>query len=562
MVVLAWLVLGLGSRVTHSLAGQDPRGADTAATVIPAPAAHEASGAKRDTTTVRTVGSTEGHPIASVTVTPLNIYEPVPSGRFRSLYRLANRLHVRTRKQTIRNQLLFETGDRWSDASGEETERNLRVLDFVTPTRIEARRAGDSVHVAVVTNDLWTTSPEINFQGVEGKQYGSISLVERNLFGLGKSFAVSYREDPIGASRSVSYDDPNLFDSRAQFHFIASKGSETSTDQWKVELPFYAQDTPLSYGIEWNRASSIHRLYEASREVARFDRRFYQAEIWWGRGIRRGPTIWRFVGSLLDLDRQLGPTSAEPGAPVEFLGAKERLRLHRLAAEARWWRPHFIERTHVNRMGMIEDFDLGPSATIKLGFAPEFIGSTADEGYASLRLDGGLETGFGFGWVRSNVSSRLRRAPREILRQADVRWVSRLQDRHTFVVAVRGVAGKRMERDFQLAVGGLNGLRAYPPQTVAGTQVLRVNAEERLKILESYGQLFTLGAVVFGDAARAWGPGSGGGDWFFDAGAGVRIAMPQWSLRQVLRADVAWPIQPSRSGRREPVLSFGSSQAF
>jgi outer membrane protein assembly factor BamA len=68
--------------------------------------------------------------------------------------------------------------------------------------------------------------------------------------------------------------------------------------------------------------------------------------------------------------------------------------------------------------------------------------------------------------------------------------------------------------------------------------------------------------VAFGDAARAWGPGSAGAGWFVSAGVGLRLALPQWSPNQVLRFDLAWPVHPGVSGDRKPVLSFGSSQAF
>jgi len=35
-----------------------------------------------------------------------------------------------------------------------------------------------------------------------------------------------------------------------------------------------------------------------------------------------------------------------------------------------------------------------------------------------------------------------------------------------------------------------------------------------------------------------------------------------WGLRDVMRVDVAWPIQPTRDGGHAAVLTFGSSQAF
>jgi len=33
-------------------------------------------------------------------------------------------------------------------------------------------------------------------------------------------------------------------------------------------------------------------------------------------------------------------------------------------------------------------------------------------------------------------------------------------------------------------------------------------------------------------------------------------------LGRVLRFDLAWPVNPTRDAKRQPVVSFGSSQAF
>jgi hypothetical protein len=40
------------------------------------------------------------------------------------------------------------------------------------------------------------------------------------------------------------------------------------------------------------------------------------------------------------------------------------------------------------------------------------------------------------------------------------------------------------------------------------------------------------------------------------------MSLPRLAPSQVIRIDVAWPILPSRDGRRDPVVSFGSRLAF
>ena len=89
------------------------------------------------------------------------------------------------------------------------------------------------------------------------------------------------------------------------------------------------------------------------------------------------------------LDRHLGPTRLEPGAPPDFAGGDEDLQLRRVAGEARIWRPRFIVREDIDRMGRKEDFDVGNGAALKLGYSPEAFGSTANEGYARLDAETG-----------------------------------------------------------------------------------------------------------------------------------------------------------------------------
>lgn len=504
----------------------------------------------------------EGLPIARIEVRPLNIYDPIPPGRLAALYRLANRLHIRTRQRTLRGHLLFREGDPWSEAVARENERNLRALDFLYPSRIQAREEGDSVVVAVVTHDIWTTSPEFNLESADGNQYGSISFTERNVLGLGKSVSLEFRKDATGSSRSLSYDDPGVGGTRARFHFAAGDAAGGANGQVSLGVPFYALNTRTSYGASWYRNSFVSSLFQNGAEVASLDQRAEESEVHWGWGRKSDVTVQRLVASFTARDRRLGPSRFAPGAPPEFVGGEEALYQRRIALEGRLWRPQFVELTSVRRMVLTEDIDLGASLAFKLGYSPKFLGSTAEESYTRLAAQIGADQPYGFGWVSGSVESRIRHEPHELVQRVDARWYMGKSPWQRLVFGVQGIQGTRTSRDFQVVYGGLNGLRAYPVHAVAGTRGWRLNLEERRLIGENYWNIFTVGAVAFYDAARVWGPGSGGAGWFSAAGVGLRLALPQWSLSQVVRIDVAWPIDPTRDGQRRPVLTFGSSQAF
>ncbi len=506
----------------------------------------------------------EGRPVRRVQVITRDIWEPLPAGRFAPLYALMNTLHVRTRPITVRAEVLVRAGDSLRLAALEETARNLRTLDYLVPVRVQAEPAGDSADVVVETRDSWTTSPEVNLEGGGGRTYGTLAFTERNLLGLGTSVSVQFREDPTGSSRSVSLSDGNLFGTHLRGAVGGGSGEAGKTNFASLESPFYSLHTRYALGGSWSRTVSEAQLFADEQVVARFGRRVEVAEIHWGTGVvAPDGTVQRFVAALDWQDRRLEPTRLEPGAPPEFGGPLEDLRLRRVTGEIALWRPRWLQRSCVDRFDRVEDFDVGTRVAVKAGVSPRLLDSSADEGYVRLRWDAGLDAGgAGFGLLRSSWSARLRSGMRESLGDVRARWVVQPHRNHTTVVAALGQAGYRMPRDFQLELGGLSGLRAYAVHALHGTQAWRLNAEHRWIALRDCWQLVSFGGAAFVDAGRTWGPGSGGKGWHEDVGLGLRISLPHSALNQVARFDVAWPVGAERDGRGAPRLSFGSSQAF
>jgi hypothetical protein len=355
-----------------------------------------------------------------------------------------------------------------------------------------------------------------------------------------------------------------LFGSQLEGQFQAGTGTAGVSNAVVLRDPFRSLDDTRAWTVSWWRTSADQFLYKDGSVAARFPFRFEisQAEYSFGRRLPDG-LVRRFAFGVWQNDRRYGATVPEPGPPLGTPEGPEELKLRWATARVTFWRPDYIERRGIELFDPVEDFDVGSLVSMEGGMVLRALGSTADEGMARFRLQNGHETRrFGFGIARSLISTRVRGGPRETRGQWEGRWIQQPGRDVAVVVAAYGEAADRAPREVQSVVGGLNGLRAYPVQALAGSQVWRFNGETRWVAARNVWELASLGGAVFVDAARAWGRGGDRVPWHHDAGFGLRLSFPHASLHQVARFDVAFPLSPSRDGRREPVFSFGSSQAF
>ena len=508
-----------------------------------------------------------GRVVRRIDIDAQEIFDPVPPGRLHAFYAISNVLHVRTRAATVRAALVFRPGDPWRPDDGDESERKLREFDFLLPDSVIAvpvPGSPDSVDVQVTTHDNWTTSPEVTLEGGGDKLYGTIGLTERNLAGLGLALSAMHKEDPVGTSRFLSVSDASIAGSHWRAQFVAGSGDAGKVNSVDLRLPFWADHAPTAMGGSWKRNISLAHLFQQGVDVAQVPLDEEDAEVWWGAG-RQAPDgrVRRFVGRFRAFDHHLGESQLEPGAPPEFGGGEEEVRIRRVEGEFTHWRQHFVVRRGVDYMDRVEDYDLGFLAVGGAGLALTALGSGANEGWLLGRTGAGVDAGRGgFGLASAEVSSRLRSGPREILTKLRARWIYQPHPSRTLVVAILGEAGRRMPRDYQLSAGALSGLRGFHSNEVNGTQLYRGNAEFRWTATRNLLQLVTLGGAAFWDSARAYGPGSAGEGWHHGAGFGLRISLPRSAINAVARFDVAWPLAPHVDGRRGPTYSFGSGQAF
>ncbi len=91
-----------------------------------------------------------------------------------ALFRLANKLHFRTRRGVIQRMVLFKSGEPVSVHLIEETERLLRSNSYLYDVSIRPVAYHDGVvDIEVKTRDTWSLDPGREFQTFRGRQFNS-----------------------------------------------------------------------------------------------------------------------------------------------------------------------------------------------------------------------------------------------------------------------------------------------------------------------------------------------------------------------------------------------------
>src|SRR6202051_757883 len=140
-----------------------------------------------------------------------NIFDQSDPRETNGLFRLANRLHIRTKRSSIQAQLLFASGDKYRARKLAETERALRLLTYVYDARVvPVRYADGKVDVRVITKDVWTLSPGISFGRAGGTNSTNFNIQDSNFLGWGKALQLSHGSTVDSTSNTVRWRDPNV----------------------------------------------------------------------------------------------------------------------------------------------------------------------------------------------------------------------------------------------------------------------------------------------------------------------------------------------------------------
>jgi hypothetical protein len=503
-----------------------------------------------------------GPRIRRIIIETENVFQDAESS---FLARAADAIHGTTHEHVVRRELLFQEGDTLDPRKLLETERNLRALGFFRRVEIKATPVGEEeVDVLVRTRDAWTTELSGSLGRAGGQGHYGISLEEKNLFGLGKKVSFAAAQRPDRSTREALYSDPQFLGRRLALDLLYDSNSDGDRRHFSLESGFRSLDSPSGAVLSYDQGSRQTRLYSDGSELARFGMDTRSIELSGGR--RLTPAGDRPVARLFAGYRREETTFGSiDHAPDGFTLPADR-KFGFFFARLELSRPEYFVQHDVAFFLRDEDFDLGSTASLELGYSPSVFGAEQAVG-GTLGLTRGLRLPGGFLVASLNAATRARGGSFEnTLAEGQLLSVWRRDETsvNTLVGRLLLSVGSRLDREVQLEADGANGLRAYRLHAFAGDRRVIVNLEDRVRLTPELLHLIVLGAAVFVDAGYAWPPGVPVrlSDLRADAGVGLRVGLPRASRHALFRLDLAYALRPDLQGRRGWLVSFSSSQAF
>lgn len=407
-------------------------------------------------------------------------------------YRLANTLHISTKRQTIADQLLFHAGEIYDRHALDETARLLRDQRYLNEAkdpnlfgtwwRLSAAHAdlSDGIEDA-----LAITRP---FYSLDSRW--SLSVAGSDATTTQSRYALGHIVDQFGMQRQ-------LFD-------VGGGVSRGLIDGWT---------TRYLGGVRYESRDFSALPYPIHRDAG-------------------AAAIGADASTLIPEDRVL----AYPWLGIEVIEDEYRT------------------TRNLDQIGRTEDLYLGRSARFEAGYASTAFGSTQNAVMLDGSLHAGL--GFTEDQFLINTVGFTGRVERGALRNTVLdlgsRYYLRQSLRNVLFVSAALSFSSELDPEEQLLLGGDNGLRGYPLRYQAGTSRALFTLEERFYTNWQPLKLFNVGAAVFFDAGRTWGTdphiphineGAGGSmGWLKDVGVGLRLGSARSGLGNVLHIDLACPL--------------------
>ncbi|MDH4124560.1 MAG: hypothetical protein OEW64_03890 [Gammaproteobacteria bacterium] len=144
--------------------------------------------------------------IGEITLEKSDVFDLSNPEENNALYRLANRLHIITRDDVIKKQLLLQSGSAYSEGLVSESERTLHQNRYFYDAHIRpTHRADGTVDLTVVTRDVWSLGPDLSASRSGGENRSQIGLEEVNLLGRGQTVRFTHEEDEERRSNSLEF---------------------------------------------------------------------------------------------------------------------------------------------------------------------------------------------------------------------------------------------------------------------------------------------------------------------------------------------------------------------
>jgi hypothetical protein len=491
-----------------------------------------------------------GNPvIQNITIVRENVFSP-DDNPLGITYPIVRRLHVTTREWIIRQELLFQKGDTLDEELIQETERNLRRLNYLERARVSYEVNPDgNADVTIHTKDSWSLNIGVTLSRQENRTDYGLLLEEFNLFGYGKRLNASWNRRERGDTGEVTYTENRIFGSRWTISGTVNRGpAGTFHNALNIVRPFYSLDTKWSTVLRFNSEKFLRNENSDTEFPVKSNTQSF--------------TLSRAMGERFNkLFASMGFSHEDEFSELFNETVNE-------VSTALMFRSfQFDKAQRLDLFERIEDIELGNFLGVRVGRAGtpfaegrKFWRYSADQG-ARFSLAEGI-------YLFENLSyTETKESGNWINRITDVELKGYLQKLPAQTIALRVKGSRRNNLDPNEELVTLeesSGLRGYTSSdSITGERTLLFNLEDRifsnLKILT-----VAIGGVVFLD---------GGGGWEEDesidlssmeysTGLGFRFGLTKSASSRVARIDFAFPLDGRDFKFENIVVSFGTNQIF
>lgn len=492
----------------------------------------------------------QGAIVGDVFINAENVFDVDDPEENRALYRLANRLHIRTQPDVIRQQLLFKSGDRYSQRLLDESARILRSARYLYDASIQPIAFKDGkVDIAVTTRDVWTLNPGASFSRRGGKNTSGVELEELNLLGTGTDLSIARRSDVDRDSTLIEYKDRHLSNTWVSLQAAYASNSDGSLRSLDLQRPFYSLDTRWAAGVSVLDEERIESLYDLGKVVDEFGshRKLASASWGWSGGLANGWVRRWSAGATFDR-REFTDT---PGSgPTNVVPQDRKLVYPWIGFEL--VQDAFDTFDNHDQIGRTEDFYLGTRLGAQLGYADKAYGADRAALMFAARASHGSGTADGSTLLlSSSIQGRLESGElRGTVLDGTMRYYVKQSERRLFFATLGASAGRALDLDTQILLGGDNGLRGYPLRYQGGDARAVLTVEQRYFTNWYPFRLFRVGGAAFVDLGRTWGetpvstPSRG---LLKDVGIGLRFGNSRSGLGSIIHVDLAFPLDGDSS---------------
>ncbi|MBK7904552.1 MAG: hypothetical protein IPJ97_17725 [Proteobacteria bacterium] len=234
-----------------------------------------------------------GAKVGAIEIKVEDIFDPTKPGEDATLYRWANDLHMLTRDDAVRSQLLFKESEPVSQQKIAETERLLRGRRYlydawIEPTCYDA--AAQTVDLRVRVRDVWSLNPGFTFNRKGGANRVGFELEDQDFFGRGEFVSASVGRNVDRDTLLLVYEDPQILGTWWRGRVAYANNSDGGAGEFAVGQPFYSLDTRWSAGLGLAAGDRINSRYQLGQVLDAFAETTDRFEVYGGRsqGLRDG----------------------------------------------------------------------------------------------------------------------------------------------------------------------------------------------------------------------------------------------------------------------------------